>query len=297
MARKRRGDPVHGWINLDKPIGLTSARAVARVKRITNAAKVGHGGTLDPLATGILPIALGEATKTTSFVMTGSKIYQFRVEFGESRDTDDSEGAVVETSDIRPDEEQIRAILIEFTGEISQMPPDYSALKVAGKRAYALARAGEKPDLQARNIQIDRLELLESGSDWAEFEVECGKGTYVRALGRDMAVRLGTFGHISRLRRTKCGPFSQNSAISLEKLDEFGHSARLAEAILPIETALDDIPALPLKEESIHRLQSGQTVQVSGTGEGMVYVTAGGRIVALAERSHDQVRPVRVFNL
>ena len=293
---RRKGDPVHGWLNLDKPVGISSARAVARVKALLNAQKAGHGGTLDPLASGILPIALGEATKTVSWAMAGTKVYEFTVNFGESRDTDDGEGAVTGTSAVRPDAAAIEAVLGEFTGDVCQVPPAFSALKVSGRRAYELARAGEIPVLAPRNVRIDRLRLLGGGGAEARLEVTCGKGTYVRSLVRDLAIRLGTLGYVHRLRRIRCGPFSQETAISLDKLNELSHSARHAEALLPVEVALDDIPALALTQEDALRLQCGQQVEAPATVEGMVYVTADGQLIALADATHGQLRPVRVFS-
>ncbi|MBI3446033.1 MAG: tRNA pseudouridine(55) synthase TruB [Magnetospirillum sp.] len=308
MARKRKGDPIHGWLAIDKPLGLSSAQVVARVKRLLNAAKVGHGGTLDPLATGILPIALGEATKTVSYVMDGSKTYRFQIRWGEATSTDDREGEVTQTSDIRPTDAAIIAALPVFTGEITQVPPIYSAIKVDGERAYDLARAGEVVELASRVVQIDSFTLLGSpDADHADFEVECGKGTYIRSLARDLAKALGTVGHISVLRRAACGPFTEENAISLESLDELGQRPGPRTFLLPIETALDDIPALALTESEARRLQSGNPVSVlhvasrhpqasfaSGT---MCKAMSGKRLVALACIESGEIRPVRVMNL
>ena len=288
---------MHGWLNIDKPAGLSSAQAVARVKRLTGAAKAGHGGTLDPLATGVLPVALGEATKTTAYVMDGAKAYRFSVGWGEARSTDDLEGEVTQTSDVRPERSEIEAALREFEGDLSQVPPAYSAIKVAGERAYRLSRAGAPPDLAPRTVRIDRLSLLGCERDSAEFEVECGKGTYVRALARDLARRLGTVGHVASLRRTKAAAFTEKTAISLDYVAELSHSARLVEALLPVETALADIPALALTETDATRLRQGQYIQVPGTEDGTVCVMAEGRPVALARVSGGEVQPVRVFNL
>jgi tRNA pseudouridine55 synthase len=298
LARKRKGRPIHGWLNIDKPPGLTSARVVAQVLKLTGAAKGGHGGTLDPMATGVLPIALGEATKTASYAMDGYKTYRFTLRWGEARDTDDAEGAVTATSDVRPAEDAIRAALPGCTGVIDQVPPDYAAVKIDGRRAYDLARQGEAVELAPRPVTIHRLELMAiTDEDHTVFEIDCGKGTYVRALARDLAVTLGTLGHLSELRRTRVGKFLENDAISLDKLGDLMHSAALSEHLRPVETALDDIPALAMTESQATRLSQGQVVQVLGTEPGLVRVTADDRLVALAEVNDGDVRPVRVFNL
>jgi tRNA pseudouridine55 synthase len=298
LARKRKGRPIHGWLNIDKASGLTSARVVAQVLKLTGAAKGGHGGTLDPMATGVLPIALGEATKTASYAMDGYKTYRFTLRWGEARDTDDAEGAVTETSEVRPTEDAVRAALAGFTGVIDQVPPDYAAVKIDGRRAYDLARQGEAVELAPRPVTIHRLELMAmTDEDHAVFEVDCGKGTYVRALARDLAVTLGTLGHLSELRRTRVGKFLERDAISLDKLGDLMHSAALSEHLRPVETALDDIPALAMTESQATRLSQGQVVQVLGTEPGLVRVTADDRLVALAEVNDGDVRPVRVFNL
>src|SRR5690606_18006997 len=226
MGRRRSGRPVHGWVVIDKQAGMSSAHVVARVQRLIGAAKAGHGGTLDPLATGVLPVALGEATKTVAYVMDGRKRYRFTVRWGEARDTDDSEGAVTETSDARPDRDAIVAALGDFVGLIRQTPPAFSAIKIDGRRAYALARAGEAFAVEPREVQIDSFELIAlQDRDHAVFDVHCGKGTYMRALARDLARRLGTVGHIAALRRTAAGPFDEAAAISLESLESLVHSA------------------------------------------------------------------------
>ena len=298
MARRRKGRPIHGWLVIDKPPGMTSARVVAKVLESTGAAKAGHGGTLDPMATGVLPVALGEATKTTAYVMGGTKVYRFTVRWGEARDTDDAEGVVTETSEARPDEAQIRAALPVFTGVDSQVPPAFAAIKVGGRRAYALARRGEAVELAPREVTIDRFELLRVvDADHAAFEVVCGKGTYVRALARDLAARLGTVGHLSELRRTRVGEFREGDAISLDNLAALGHSAALSTHLRPVETALADIPALAMTEQQAGRLRHGQAVQVDCEEPGLVRATADGRLVALAEVNEGTARPVRVFNL
>lgn len=308
MARKAHGVPIHGWIALDKPAGLTAAKVVARVKRALNAAKAGHGGTLDPLATGILPIALGEATKTSAFAMDSRKTYQFEVTWGAATDTDDSDGTVVRTSPRRPERSEIEAMLPRFTGRIEQIPPDYSAVKVAGQRAYDLARAKSELKLAPRTVDVRRFELIEAKCpDHARFEVDCGKGTYIRALVRDLARALGSEGHISALRRTRCGPFSENRAISLENLEGLGHKAAASEYLLPVKTVLDDIPALALTEEEARRMSLGQAIALwpvvkrtplTGLDEGQaVQALCGERLIAVAEVGNGMVRPVRVLNL
>ncbi len=294
---KRRGQPITGWVILDKPLGLSSAAAVGIVRRLFDAAKAGHGGTLDPLATGVLPIALGEATKTMSMVLEGDKAYRFTLTFGESRNTDDGEGVVTATSLVRPDSAAIQAVIPRFTGAVEQVPPAYSAIKVGGERAYALARAGEAVQLDARTVQIDRLELLSCEGDKAEFAVDCGKGTYIRSLARDLALALGSVGYMSALRRTKAGRFTEKAAFSLDSLEALRHSARLAEALLPLSAVLDDIPALAMSDDDAHRLRCGQRIRVSGSTQGIVFVTADGKPVALARIEAGVAESIRVFNL
>ena len=301
MGRRKKGEKVDGWVVLDKPLGLGSTPAVGRVRRLFDAQKAGHGGTLDPLATGVLPIALGEATKTVPFVMDGAKQYRFTLRFGEARSTEDLEGDVTATSDVRPDDAAIRAALPAFVGAIAQRPPAYSALKIDGQRAYDLARAGEAVDLAPRQVMIDRLELLaRPDADHADFVVDCGKGTYIRSLGRDLALALGTVGHLSALRRTAAGPFREEAAISLSKLEALGHSPALLGALAPVATALDDIPALALAEAQADRLRQGQPVLLtrdappSGT---LLRAEFGSRLVALVLSDGVALKPVRVFNL
>ncbi len=307
VATRPPKQDVHGWIILDKPVGMTSTHAVGAVKRLYSAKRAGHAGTLDPLASGCLPIALGEATKTVPFVMDGRKSYRFTVRWGEERDTDDAEGKVVATSELRPPPEAIEAVLGQFTGTIAQVPPRYSAVKIEGERAYDLARDGEMVELAARPVDIHRLDLVEiADPDHAVFEAECGKGTYVRALARDMGRLLGACGHVTALRRTAVGPFGENHMISLEDLEALWHraaagEASLADALRPVETALDDIPALAVSRADAARLQRGQAVLLRGRDapifRGTVYVTASGRLIALAEVDRGEVVPKRVFNL
>jgi tRNA pseudouridine55 synthase len=301
MGRQKKGEKIDGWVVLDKPLGLGSTQAVGRVRRLFGAQKAGHGGTLDPLATGVLPIALGEATKTVPFVMDGRKEYRFTLRFGEARSTEDAEGEVTATSPVRPADEAIRSALVRFTGEIEQMPPAYSALKIGGQRAYDLARAGETVVLTPRRVRIDRLELLSRlDADHADFVVGCGKGTYIRSLGRDLALALGTVGHLAALRRTVAGPFREEAAISLSKLEALGHIPPLLGALAPVTTALDDIPALALADAQADRLRQGQPVLLTrdapppGT---LVRAEAGSKLVALVRSDGKSLQPVRVFNL
>ena len=310
MARKRRGQPIHGWVVIDKPGGMTSARVVSRVRGILDAAKAGHAGTLDPMATGVLPIALGEATKTVSWVMDGSKSYRFTARWGEARDTDDAEGTLTETSEVRPDEADIRRALPQFVGTIEQTPPAYSAIKIDGRRAYALARADKEVVLEPREVRIDSIELVETlDPDHSVFEVRSGKGVYIRSLARDLGRVLGTLGHVSRLRRLAAGPFSETEAISLDHLDALRHSAPPSGYLLPVETALDDIPALALTETQAEHLRHGRPVRVRGPGglrfvdtddldqDRTVCAMTGGQLVALVRLDGDELRPVRVLNL
>ncbi len=306
MARRRHGDPVHGWLVLDKPLGMTSTTAVTVVKRLFNAAKAGHAGTLDPLATGVLPIAFGEATKTVSYAMDGAKDYRFTVRWGEATDTDDAEGQVIERSDLRPSREAIEAALPQFTGTIMQVPPRFSAVKLAGERAYDLARDGETVDLSPRQVQVTSLRLVDvPGHDHCEFEAKCGKGTYVRAIARDLGRVLGCFGHVTGLRRTRVGPFTAEHMIPLEKLEALrnndGGREALKEWLLPVETALDDIPALAVGSAEAARLKLGQSVIVRGRdaplNQESVLVVWRGQPIALASLSQGAIKPKRIFNL
>jgi tRNA pseudouridine55 synthase len=305
--KKRDKRDVHGWVVLDKPVSMTSTHAVSMVKRLFSAKRCGHAGTLDPLASGALPIALGEATKTVPFVMDGRKLYRFTIRWGEERDTDDAEGRVVSTSKERPSPEAVRALLPSYTGLIQQIPPRYSAIKIEGERAYDLARDGEQVELAARPVEIGRLELVNvPDRDHTVLEAECGKGTYVRSLARDLGRALGCFGHVSALRRAAVGPFTQETMISLEQLEALCHRAAsgegsLADALMPVETALDDIPALAVGRADAARLQRGQAVLLRGRDapnfRGTVYVTVSGQLLALAELDRGEIVPKRVFNL
>jgi tRNA pseudouridine55 synthase len=296
---------VHGWLILDKPQGMTSTHALSRVKRAFGAKKAGHAGTLDPLATGCLPIAFGEATKTVPFAMDGEKVYRFTVAWGGETTTDDSEGTETVTSEKRPSEQDIRAILPDFTGSLTQTPPKFSAVKVQGERAYDLAREGEEVDLQPRQIEIMSLELTSFAEGEAVFEARTGKGAYVRALARDMGRVLGCYGHITALRRVSVGPFREEDLISLDEVDRLRLCApgeeSLANRLLPVETALDDIPALAVSGTDAARLRRGQAVLLRGRDapllSGTCYVTAEGTLVALAEAERGEIHPKRVFHL
>ena len=310
MARRKKGRAIHGWICIDKPPGLTSTDVVTRVRRALDAQKAGHAGTLDPIATGILPVALGEATKTVPHLVDARKIYRFTARWGEARTTDDSEGEVTATSTARPANEAIRAALPAFIGDIVQRPPAYSALKVDGARAYDLARAGEEVVLEPREVTVYRAELVEvPDADRAIFEVECGKGTYIRALVRDMAEALGTLGHVEALRRTQVGTFDEVKAIGLDKFLALSHDAAAEEHLLAVETPLDDIPAVPVTMGDAGRLRSGQAIflragmkvpkpaELGGDGPAVLCTLGRGRPVALCALEAGSLRPVRVFNL
>ena len=296
---------VHGWIALDKAVGQTSTDAVAALKRVFRAKKAGHAGTLDPLASGILPIAFGEATKTVPFVMDGEKAYRFTVRWGIETDSDDSDGRGVERSDARPAREAIVAALPAFTGTIEQTPPKYSAIKIGGERAYDLARQGEIVELSARPVEIGRLDLVElTDADHAIFEAECGKGTYVRAIARDLGRMLGCFGHVSALRRVRVGPFSDANSVTLQTLaalrDTDGEDA-LKTALMPVEAGLSSLPTLSVSAADAQRLALGQAVIMRGRDapimEGMVSVSAQGALIALGQIEQGALKPKRLFHL
>ena len=303
---KRKGELINGWVVVDKPAGTGSTTVVAVVKRLFNAQKAGHAGTLDPAASGVLPVALGEATKTIPYVMDGAKTYRFSVAWGAATDTDDAEGNVIASDSARPSEDAILRIIPEFTGEIEQVPPKYSAVHVNGKRAYDLARQNADVVLKPRRIRIDSLRLIALPSkDEAVFEVDCGKGTYVRSLARDMAEKLGCLGHIRTLRRTKCGKFYADDAFSLEYLESLGHISSESKELLPVETVLDDIPALAVTQAEARFLSNGGFLpfdrgRVKPEGgvlaDGAVFqAKCGGRLTALICVRDGLVRPVRVI--
>jgi len=293
---------LHGWIILDKPVGLGSTTAVSAVKRILRQSgepktKVGHGGTLDPLASGVLPIALGEATKLCGRMLDATKTYDFTIRFGEETDTLDAEGKVTGNSDIRPSRDQVEAVLPRFIGQIEQTPPVYSALKIDGKAAYARARAGEDVEIKPRSITIFDLRLLEQSPDSATFSTNVSKGTYIRSLARDIARALGTVGHISYLRRTRAGPFGLDRAVSLDFLEETAKARQLTRTVLPLVAALDDIPALHVTPDQAQLLRHGQRLSGFPAQPGLQLATSEGTPVALVEATADGLKVVRGFNL
>lgn len=308
-ARKNR-NAINGWLVLDKPYGITSNDALGKIKRILHPQKVGHAGTLDPRATGCLPLAFGEATKTVSFVMDGRKIYRFEVTWGAETNTDDTEGEVVATSDVRPDAEAIRAVLADFTGTIMQVPPAFSAIKVDGERAYDLARDGETVELEARPIEVHRLDLVDCPDEnRAVFEAECGKGTYVRALARDMGRRLGTRGHVTDLRRLLVGPFGEDDMVTLDELVEAaeeleegeGIEALVEEFILPVREAMDNLEEVPVSLEDAAKIRKGMAVLLRGRSAPLAceaaFASHAGVPVALGSIDKGRFQPSRVFNL
>jgi tRNA pseudouridine55 synthase len=302
MARRRKGRDISGWLVLDKPSGLGSTPALARAKYLFDARKAGHAGTLDPLASGILPIAFGEATKTVSMMMDAEKEYECTIEWGIATNTDDSEGIETAQSAHRPSVDDVLAVLPEFIGSIMQVPPAFSAIHKDGERAYKLARRGETPELDARQVRIDDIEVTDHASpDCISLRVSCGKGTYIRAIARDLGLRLGTFGHISMLRRTRVGVFSQNNAIGLEKLGHLGHIAadlvELDSLLLPLETVLDDIPALALCEEQARMVRHGRSIPVASLpSTPIAWAGYQSRAIALGEIVEGQFRPGRIIN-
>lgn len=309
MARQRRkkGRPVSGWVVFDKPVGMGSTEAVAKVKWLFDAQKAGHAGTLDPLASGMLPIALGEATKTVPYVMDGAKTYRFTINWGEQRTTDDLEGEVCQRSDLRPDRAAIEALLPAYTGVVMQVPPQFSAIKIGGERAYDMARGGEAVDIPAREVEIDRLEIVEMNNiDRTVFEIECGKGTYVRSLARDLGRDLKCFGHIGELRRTEVSPFTQSDLVDLQSLEAAspktgGSSDYDAIDAMRVDTgaALEGLPHVALGDDAANRVRLGNPVIIRGrdaiTEADEAYVTARGKLVAIGEVELGQFKPRRVF--
>ncbi|MBV8092354.1 MAG: tRNA pseudouridine(55) synthase TruB [Acetobacteraceae bacterium] len=307
MRRRRRGRPIDGWLVIDKPPGLTSTDVVNRVRRALDAQKAGHGGTLDPLATGILPIALGAATKTVPYVMDGTKLYRFTLRFGEARDTDDADGHCIGVSDVRPTDAQVEAALAAFRGEIMQIPPTFSAVKVGGERAYDLARGGRPAVLEPRPARVDRFELVRRPDpDHAVFEVQSGKGVYMRSLARDLAAACGTVGYIAALRRLRVGPFLEQHAIPLERVtaSEDAPSA-LPDLLLPVATALADFPALPLTEAEAAGLKQGQPVSLvtlmgriprqADPNGGWARAMAGERVIGICRLQDGWLKPERIL--
>ncbi|MFZ4690677.1 MAG: tRNA pseudouridine(55) synthase TruB [Polymorphobacter sp.] len=295
-------DALNGWLILDKPLGLSSAQGVAATKRILRGTgirpdRIGHGGTLDPLATGVLPIAIGEATKLAGRMLDATKAYDFTVQWGTATATEDAEGAVTATSDVRPTTAEITAILPRFTGPIDQVPPQYSALKVDGQRAYALARAGETVALATRHVTIHSMILSESTPDTATFSAGVSKGTYIRSLARDIALALGTVGHVTMLRRTRAGPFRIEQAISLDKFTQAVQGAALEQVILPLMAGLDDIPALAVDPDEAAALRQGRRLFGHPAKPGTYLACLGSVPVALVEIDLSEVRVLRGFNL
>ncbi len=304
---RRKKNAMHGWLVVDKPAGMTSTEVVTAIKKLWSPEKIGHAGTLDPLATGILPLALGEATKTVPYAVEGEKAYTFTVQWGEERNTDDAEGQVTHTSSDRPTIEDIEAVLPQFCGLIQQVPPQFSAIKVQGERAYDIARDGETVELKAREIWVKSLKIADMPDEHSTvFHCRCGKGTYVRALARDLGRLLRCFGHVSALRRTQVGPFSEDDAVTLQKLEELQGAGQNAEngldkPLLPVATVLDDIPALALTGREADRLRNGQAVLLRGQNapvfEGAAYAVCAGELIALGQIAEGQFSPSRVFNL
>jgi tRNA pseudouridine55 synthase len=305
--RRKRGRPLDGWLIIDKPQKLTSTDVVNRVRRGFDAQKAGHGGTLDPLATGVLPIAFGHATKTVPYIMDGTKLYRFTLRLGEARDTDDADGVVIAASDVRPTDDQLRAALPPFRGDIMQIPPIFSAIKVAGERAYDMAREGRPPVLEPRPARVDRFDLIERpDADHAVFEVQSGKGVYMRSLARDLAVACGALGHIAALRRLRVGPFTEADAIPLDKAMPAEDTARSSpDLLLPIATALADIPALALTAEETVLLKQGQAIslitlmgripEAANPNNGVVRAMAGGFVIGLCRLEDGWLRPERIL--
>jgi tRNA pseudouridine55 synthase len=304
MSDERKAAPLSGWLILDKPRGMGSTQGVSAVKRVLRQngyakTKVGHGGTLDPLAEGVLPIALGEATKLAGRMLDASKIYAFTVQFGEETDTLDTEGEVIATSDVRPTLAEVEAVLPRFTGPIEQVPPAYSALKVDGQRAYDLARAGEAVELKSRAVVIHSLSIMPDAAtqDEVTLEAHVSKGTYIRSLARDIAQALGTCGHVTYLRRTKAGPFLEEQAISLDKLEQSAKGAGLEHLLLPLEAGLDDIPALALDQTSAQAVRQGRVLSGMPQSSGLYLAKLGTVPVALMEITDGTATVVRGFNL
>ncbi|WP_419729817.1 tRNA pseudouridine(55) synthase TruB [Lichenicola sp.] len=305
--RRKRGRALDGWLIVDKPAGMTSTDVVNRVRRGFDAQKAGHGGTLDPLATGLLPVAFGAATKTVPYIMDGTKLYHFTLRIGEARDTDDADGQVIATSDVRPTDEQFRAALGAFQGEIRQVPPIFSAIKVAGERAYDMAREGRPPVLEPRPARIDRFELIaRPDADTAVFEVQSGKGVYMRSLARDLSVACGTVGHVAALRRLRVGPFLEKDAISLDKiLSSEDNAPASPELLLPVATALADIPALALTSSEAASLSHGQAISLvelmgripvgANPAGGVARAMDGGRVIGLCRLEEGWLRPERLL--
>ncbi|MFN3838384.1 MAG: tRNA pseudouridine(55) synthase TruB [Brevundimonas sp.] len=309
MGRRKKGDIVDGWVCLDKPFEMGSTEAVSRIRRLFNAQKAGHAGTLDPLASGILPIALGEATKTVPMMMEAQKVYRFTINWGVSTDSVDREGEIIGRSDVRPTVDQVKAALPAFVGDIDQTPPRFSAIKVDGARAYDLARDGVEFELQARRVTIHSAEVTDApDADHIEITIRTGKGVYVRSLARDLALALGAEGHVSALRREQVGPFSTENAVTLDSLEEMVHRGAASEGLLAVATALDDIPELAVTEQDAFSLRQGRPIvllprQVEtlkarlSDGSRTVSAFQDQTLVALCQLRAGRLEPDRVFNL
>ena len=313
MARTKKGNKVDGWVNLNKPVGMTSNQALSIVKRALKPQKAGHAGTLDPLASGILPIALGEATKTVPYVQDTYKVYNFEVTWGEQRTTDDAEGTAIHTSAKRPTRAEIEALLPAFIGDIEQIPPQFSAIKIDGERAYDIARSGEEVDIKPRLVYIEELEITTHEAHKTSFRCLCGKGTYVRAIGRDLGLKLGCYGYITALERAEVGPFTLENAISLDFFRDSSDNPDLEKALLPLTTALDDIPVLALREQEAARLKNGNMIALLSTpdlermsnagidwngGQPVTALTTfDKRPIALVDVVGPELHPIRIFNL
>jgi len=297
-AKKR---PISGWVVLDKPYDMTSTQAVGKARWLFSAAKAGHAGTLDPLATGILPIALGEATKAVPQVQDGIKIYRFAIGWGRATSTDDAEGDVIATSDIRPGAEALEAVLPRFTGTIMQKPPAFSAIKIAGERAYDLARAGEKLDLAPRPVDIEAIRLLEHGAEESLLEVTCGKGTYVRALARDIAAALGTEGHVTRLHRSAVGPFTDADAVTLAQLEAADPGPARDALLAPVAAGLAQLPEIRLDAGQAGAVAHGNAILLTGATAPLAleecWASFRGQVLATGTVEFGQFKPRRVFNL
>ena len=317
MGRRKKGNPITGWINFNKPLGMTSTQAVSKIRYALQAQKVGHGGTLDPLATGVLPIALGEATKTVHFIQDAIKTYNFTVTWGEQRSTDDAEGEAMNSSDNRPTQAEIEDILSRFIGDIQQVPPQFSAIKIAGERAYDIARDGDYADIKTREVYIEALGIVNHTGDTTDFSCTCGKGTYIRSLARDMGQLLGCYGYISKLERAKVGAMSLKDAISLdifeEMIDNPTQEKDLSSVLLPLQTPLDDIPVLALKDKEATLLRNGNGISLLSRPDlarldaagidwksddtTTALVTYDDTALAMVEIYGAKIQPVRVFNL
>lgn len=301
MARRKKGRDISGWLVVDKPAGMTSTAVVNKVRWAFDARKAGHAGTLDPEATGILAVALGEATKTVPFITDALKAYRFTVRFGAATNTDDAEGEVIATSDSRPSDDEIRAALPAFTGDIMQVPPQFSAVKIDGERAYALARAGEEVDIAARPLFVESLTLVDRPDpDHAVLEMVCGKGGYVRSIARDLGAALGCLGHVETLRRVWSGPFELDDAVTLDRIEALARSPEIEELLLPLEAGLSELPELPATAEGAARMRNGNPGMVIASDAqygDLAWASHQGQPVAVGTYKAGELHPSRVFQL